>query len=216
MGRVPKALLRHVFDFEPYQGVWGSYGAAEQVRCHINEKIVSAVGATGVVRLTMMTIVAGPEVVCPAGSLATMADGRRGYVSASVVHTMPGMGTPDHAEIAVTIGSEYGPTLGAEPVIVMRRIAVGVDRHQNPRYANELTVAMTTAVRPLSSTEPGQHQMTVDQVEVLFPAGTVVLAADQLQIRGLTYDVVGTPEDQHDAMTGVNSGLRVIARRVAG
>ena len=55
-----------------------------------------------------------------------------------------------------------------------------------------------------------------DSIEVVFPPGTAVTAVDRMRPRGLTYEIDGTPDEQYDPMTGVEPGVRVIGRRVAG
>jgi hypothetical protein len=203
---------------EPYLGTWGLYGAASEVRCLLDEKIATSVAQAGVQRVTLFTAIAELGVNVPAGSRVTLPDGRRGYAGAVAKHDGGGLPTPDHTEIAITVGSEYGPALGGETVEVLHRVADGEDRYHNIKYRTVTTVVTAAAVRPLSSNEKdaGGRAQTVDAIEVVLPPGTEVSANDRLRVRGLVYEVDGTPEAEHDPMTGTEPGVRVVAKRHSG
>lgn len=71
---------------------------------------------------------------------------------------------------------------------------------------------------PGQSSEPVQdaRNSVVTQPEVYAPAGTDVLAGDRLVVRGVTYDVDGTPADWRSPFTGWAPGLVVALKGVEG
>lgn len=215
MAPVPRFMLRHRFGVEPYLGTWGSYGPfVDGIQGQVDEKLATAQADAGVERLTLFTIVTDLDVDCPEGSRVHLPDGRIGYASAVARHNTGTRAPIDHAEIAVTVGSEYGPPLGGETVAILRRVAVGEDRYHNVRYETTETTVAGVAIRPTGADETATTGM--DRVEVIFPPNTDVRATDRLRIRGLVYDVDGTPEQQHDPMTGAAPGVRVEAVRRTG
>lgn len=214
MGAVPGWLLRHRVVIIPYLGVWGSYGSGHEVRCLVQEKLATTQLQSGVVRLTLFTVIAPKGTRCPEGSRVVLPDGRLGYVQAAANHDGGGLPTPDHCEIAVTVGSEYGPPLGGELIIILRRTKTGVDRYGNDRYVTAEIPVVGAAVRPLDSDEQGQKTTTA--VEVVVPPGTPVGQVDRLRVRGLVYEIDGEPEMTSDPATGVAAGVRVVARRATG
>lgn len=219
MGVVPGFLLRHRVAVEPYLGVWGQYGPAVTMRCLVSRKIRASVTAAGVARFVVYTIVARPGERCPDGSRITLDDGTRGYAESAVTHDSGGLGAPDHLEIAMVVGSGgFGAPLGGEQVVILRRIASGQDRRHNDRYTTVEVPVDGCAVRPLASQEraTGSRDQTVDTIEVTLPPDTDVERNDRLRVRGLVYDVDGTPEQVKDPMTGARPGVRVIGKRVTG
>ena len=218
MARMPRFLLRHRMTVEPYLGTWGSYGpATTDVRCAVGERLSTAVGAAGTKRVAVLTVVADLDVNCPEGSRITLAGGRQGYAAAVARHDTATGAAIDHAEIAAELGSSYGPPRG-ETVVLLRRTVTGEDRYGNDRYTSSEVPIPGCAVRALSSQEQlaaGRDTIT-DSIEVVFPPGTAVTAVDRMRTRGLTYEIDGTPDEQYDPMTGVEPGVRVIGRRVAG
>lgn len=218
--RLPAFLLRHRVTVEPYQGVWGQYGPPVTVRCAKGEKLGTAATQAGVVRYATVTIVARPEAhpLIPEGSLITLPDGRKGYAQAVALHDGGGLPTPDHVEVGLTVPApSYGAPLGGELVVVLRRIALPeADRYGNTRYRTEETPVQGAAVRILGSDERPENggTSTTDNLEVMMPPGTPVGSHDRLRVRGLVYEVDGTPEPERDPMTGGTGGIRVIARRV--
>ncbi len=215
MGNVPKWLLRHRITIEPFLGVWDQFGPpVPNVRAAVQEKIITAAGQAGVLRVATFDIVTRLDVHCPAGSRITLADGRRGYASAVARHDSAGLpAVPDHQQVALAIaGPAYGAPIGGELVVILRRVPDGEDRYGNQKYATAETPIAGAAVRTLDSDEAGGK--LTQSVEVVLPAGTEVTSADRLRVRGLVYEIDGEPEDQHDPMTGGRPGVRVVARRV--
>lgn len=216
MGSVPLFLLRHRITVEPYLGEWGKYGPpVTDIRCFINRQVRTS----GTARFSSAKIATRPGENIPEGSRVTLPEGDRGYVEAAALHDMPGMPTPDHIEIAITIGVvDYGPALGGELVIILRRAATGAqDRYHNDIYATT-EVPVYAAVRAAGSTETdsGSRDKVRDTIEVTVPPGTEVASSDRLRVRGLVYVIDGTPEPGNDPATGVASGIRITARRVTG
>lgn len=220
MGGVPGWLLRHRIRVEPYLGTWGEFGPAEEVRCALQEKIITSAGQAGVLRVSTLTAVMRLGTRCPAGSRVTLADGRAGYASATARHDSGGLPrVPDHLEVALAVaGPDYGPPLGGELVIVLRRVADGRDRYGSTKYRTDEIPVAGAAVRVVGSDEraEGGGSSLTRTLEVILPAGTAVTALDRLRVRGLVYEVDGAPEDQRDPMTGSTPGVKVTARHVTG
>lgn len=216
MGQIPGWLLRHTVMVEPYLG-WNTYGAATQVRCFVDEKISSRYTQAGVQVRAHAVAYARLATSCPVGSRITLADGRRGYASAVARRDGGGLPTPDHLEVAIELGLVVGPPQG-ETVTLLRRTVVGSDRHGSDRYSTTSIPVAGCAVRALSSQETagGGRDTVTDSIEVIMPPGTVVTPVDRMQVRGLVYNVDGTPDTQKDSVTGVEPGLRVIGRRTTG
>lgn len=213
MGNVPLWLLQHRIRVEPYVD-WGVYGPPAAVRCFIGENLASA-GPTGTERVAQITIVARKDAVVPAGSRITLPDGRLGYAAAVAVHDGGRFPTPDHLEIAMQTASSYGPAFG-ESVIVLYRQSVYDDAGAQRTTWRPVTVD-AAAVRVLSSAEAavGTAETTSDAVEVILPPGTTISSRDRLQVRGLLYDVDGTPTEVTDPQTVARPGVRVIGKRRA-
>jgi hypothetical protein len=219
--QLPAFLLRHRITVEPYLGTWGHYGPpVAGIRVAIGEKLGTAATQAGVVRYATATIVGRPDVhpLVPEGSLITLPDGRKGYAQAVALHVGGGLPTPDHVEIGLSVAApSYGAPLGGELVVVLHRIALPEpDRYGNTRYRTEPTTVEAASVRILGSDErpEGGGTSTTDNLEVVLPPGTAVGANDRLRVRGLVYEVDGTPEPERDPMTGGTGGIRVIARRM--
>jgi head-tail adaptor len=211
MGEVPGWLLRHTVAVEPYVD-WGVYDAARTLSCHVDEKLASA-GPTGTQRVEQVTIVAHSWENVPAGSLITLADGRKGYAAATVKHTAPGLPTPDHIEIDMRLAGSYGPAFGETVAILYRqqtRDETGASRTTWARV--EIASA---AVRLLGSSEAavGSAETDTDNIEVILPPGTPITSRDRLEVRGLQYDVNGTPTEVSDPQTQARPGVRVLAKR---
>lgn len=224
MARIPAFMLRHKIGLAAYLGVWGAYGGiVTDIACQIQEKMSSAPSEAGAVRLVTMTIVAQLDTQVTEGALVYLPDGRVGFVSAVAHHSAPGLPVPEHVEIAVELGAKpVPPALGGELVVILRRIRGDLDRYNNRRYVTETVEVPGAAVRPLASTEStgsslgaGRDQ-TIDTVEVIFPPGTEITSNDRMRIRGLVYEVDGTPTDLHDSMTGADPGVKAIGKRVKG
>lgn len=217
MGSIPAFLLRRTCMVEPYLGAWGAYGSARPMKCTVQAKLSTSTSQAGVVRFATYTVVAQLAEQVPEGSKLTLDDGMAGYAQAVARHTGGGLPTPDHIEIAMTVAlPAYGPA-GAEAVTILRRTKSGQDRFHNARYTT-VEVGVYGAVRILESDErdTGSRDQTTDSIEVILPPGTEVQRIDRLRIRGLMYEVDGTPEVERDAMSGASAGVRVIGRRVTG
>lgn len=72
------------------------------------------------------------------------------------------------------------------------------------------------AFNPGTSVESlgGRDLLTV-QPAVYLPAGTSIAAVDAVEVRGLTYEVDGSPNDWVNPFTGWNPGVEVRLRRAA-
>ncbi|MEU8023758.1 hypothetical protein AB0B88_16235 [Micromonospora haikouensis] len=218
---LPAFLLRHKVTVRPYLGTWGQYGPpVEGIRVAKAEKLGTATTQAGVVRYATVTLVGRPDVfpLVPEGSRITLPDGREGYAQAVALHDGGGLPTPDHVEIGLTLPApSYGAPLGGELVVVLHRVQLAdPDRYGNTRYRTEEIPVQGAAVRILGSDErpEGGGTSTTDNLEVMLPPGTPVGSNDMLRVRGLPYEVDGTPEAERDPMTGGTGGIRVIARRV--
>lgn len=218
MATIPAALLRHTITVERHRGVWGQYEAPAPVRCFLARKLATAQGAAGVARVAQHTVVCLPDVDLPEGSRVTLSDGRVGYVEASTLHDAPGLPTPDHVEAAVVVAGSAGPAFGETVTVLRRVLRPQRDRYGADRYTTTPVPVAGCAVRALSSQETltGGRDRVADSIEVVMPPGTVVQAVDRLVVRGLTYQVDGTPDPQTNNETGAAPGVRVVARRVTG
>lgn len=217
MATLPAFLLRHTARIAPYL-TWGSFGPEADLRCLVTERLSTASTQAGVERVAYVTLWAMPGAAVPEGSRVSMPDGRAGYVSAVARHDGGGLPTPDHTEIAVMIASAYGPARGETVVLLRRTLLPSRDRYGNDRYSTAQIAIDGAAVRALSSQEDtrGARDRVTDSIEVILPPGTVVTPVDRLRVRGLTFEVEGTPDEQVSSVTGVAPGVRVIARRVGG
>lgn len=211
MGEVPDFLLVHSCTVEAYRA-WDTYDPERELRCFINESLASA-GPTGTERVAQVTIVAHLHEPVTAGSRITFGDGRTGYAAAVVRHDGGGLPTPDHLEIAMSIAGAYGPAFG-ELVLLVRRTSVRTPTGAT-RYTTVEHPVPGAAVRLLSSSEApvGTANTAVDSVEVILPPDTEVTARDQMRVRGLLYDIDGTPEVISDSETEARPGVKVIGKR---
>lgn len=211
VGEIPSFLLRHTCQVEGYID-WGQYAPERSLTCHIDEKLASA-GPAGTQRVAQVTIVAHSWEDVPAGSRITLTDGRKGYAAATVKHTMPGMPTPDHVEVAMQLAGSYGPAFG-ETVIVLYR-STDRDNAGATRAVWTPVEVAGAGVRMLASSEAavGTAETDTDSVEVILPPGTPISSRDRLQVRGLLYDVNGTPTEVTDPQTVARPGVRVIGKR---
>ena len=211
MASVPAFLLVHTCQVEAYQS-WGTYAPATPLTCFIAEALASA-GPAGTERVAQHTIVCQLGDEPPPGSRITLGDGRQGYAHAVVRHDGGPLPVPSHAEIAATIAGAYGPAFG-ELIVLLRR-----SRSYGPAGAARWTVTevpvQAAAVRILTSAEStvGTALTDVDTIEVVLPPGTAVATTDQLRVRGLLYDVDGTPEEVSDPQTTAQPGVKVIGKR---
>lgn len=218
MGALPEYLLVHTVTVEPYQGVWGSYGAARTVRCMLQETANSSPAQAGATRANMLSFWTRLGEDVPAGSRIVLPDGRVGYAASATRKYGGGLPTPDHLKVFVYVAADsYGPAFG-ETVTLMSKAPAYRDRQGNTRYATTATDVPGCGVRLLSQTEvsQGRSDQTVDTVEVIAPPGTVATAVDMVRVRGLDYLVDGTPGAVTDSSTGADAGVRIVGKRVRG
>jgi hypothetical protein len=221
MAAIPGFLLRHTVTVEPYLGTWGKYGPAAPLRCFVQQGISGGSRTASGARHLMITIIARIDAapLVPEGSRITLADGVKGFAAAVALHDAGGLPTPDHIEVSMTVGlPSYGAPMGGEVVVLLRRVKTGQNLYHNDVYGVVEVPVVGCAVNPLGSSEQdtGGRDKTVDTIEVTMPADTVVNRIDRLRVRGIIYDVQGTPEPIHNPITGADGGLRVIGKRVTG
>lgn len=103
-----------------------------------------------------------------------------------------------------------------DPVTLHSRTVTGQDTYGND-VLTDVTSTTVGAFAPTGSTELIQGQDTViTQPSVYLPAGTDVTALDRVTIRGVTYDVDGTPQDWRHPVTGWQPGIVVRLQNVTG
>lgn len=212
MGEIPAFLLAHECRIEPYLD-WGIYGPPIDYPCLVDEALASA-GPAGTERIAQITIVGPLDPVVPDGSRITLTDGRKGYASAVARHIgAADWPTPDHQQIAVQTARAYGPAFGETVVILYRNVsrdAAGATL--TTWYRQPVDGA---AVRILTSSEAavGTAETATDAVEIILPPGTPISSRDRMEVRGLAYDVDGTPTEVTDPQTTARPGVRVIGKR---
>lgn len=103
-----------------------------------------------------------------------------------------------------------------EPITVTSRTQTGSDEYGDPIYM-VTTVTVTGVLAPAigAETTSGQDQV-ITQPTAFLPAGTVVDSLSKLTIRGVDYEVDGTPEDWRSPFTGWQPGIVVPLKRVTG
>lgn len=209
--RLPAWMLPHRVTVEAYRG-WNDYEPARNRPCFVGERLGSG-GPVGTERVGYVTVVFALQEHCPAGSRVTLADGRRGYASAVVRHDGGGLPTPDHLEVAVSVAGAYGPAFG-ETVVLLRRTRV-IDGGGSTRYRTTEHEVAGVAVRALTSSESEQGTATTvtDTLELILPPDTQVSTADWVRVRGLTYEVDGTPEVIDTSTSDAEPGVKIIAKR---
>jgi head-tail adaptor len=213
MSNVPAWLLRHTCTVEPYQG-WALYGAPYELQCFIAENLAAA-GPTGTERIAQITIVARKDADVPAGSRITLGDGRRGYAAAVAVHDGGGFPTPDHMEIAMQTAGSYGPAFGEPVVVLYRQTAYDAAGNAVTTWRRVTIDGAAVHLTGGGDAAIGTAEATADTVEVILPPGTPIGTRDRLEVRGLLYDVDGTPTEVTDPQTVARPGVRVIGRRRA-
>jgi len=210
--------LRHTVTVEPYAG-WDDYDTAVEV-----EALATTLGrrsqrgtstpVAGTARITELAVYLPADADCPLGSRITLPDGRRGHVAARTARDGGGLAFAGSIETVVIVGEAYGPPFG-ETVTVLVRGAAERDAAGSVTYTPSQTAVAGCAVRILTSSEAAEvgADTVADVIEVICPPGTAVTAADQVRVRGLVYDVIGTPQVIGDAITDAQPGLRVIGQR---
>lgn len=103
-----------------------------------------------------------------------------------------------------------------EQITLVHRTKGTPDAYGNDTWTTT-TTTVTGAFNPGSSVESvqGQDLLTV-QPAVYLPAGTPLAAIDAVQIRGLTYEVDGSPNTWVNPFTGWQPGVEVRLKRVTG
>ncbi len=104
-----------------------------------------------------------------------------------------------------------------DTVILHRLVPAGRDEYGvTVRVDQPVTLERcATWAGPSSERTDNQTQVTVDRTVVL-PAGTTVLATDEVTVRGQRYTVVGQPADDRSPFTGWAPGVVVELRKVSG
>lgn len=211
MGEVPGFLLVHTCTVEPYVD-WGVFDPPRELTCFIKQALAAA-GPTGTERIAQVTITAHSWEQVPAGSRITLPDGAKGYAAAVVRHTGGSLPTPDHIEVAMRLAGAYGPAFGETVTVLYRQTSRDNTGATLTRWARH--DVDSAAVRILSSSEAavGSAETATDAVEVILPPGTPISNRDRLEVRGLLYDVDGTPTEVTDPQTTARPGVKVIGKR---
>lgn len=106
-----------------------------------------------------------------------------------------------------------------EPIVLHSRTVTGQDIYHSDVYSSTDT-ATSGAFAPAGSTEVVQGQDTIttqDSVYITDLTGLpAVEAIDQLTVRGVTYDVDGTPALWVNPWSGETDGLVIRLRGVTG
>lgn len=104
-----------------------------------------------------------------------------------------------------------------ETVTIKRRTASGRDTHGNTTWTTSEIPIEGCAVWPTGSTEQTQGQdQTSERLTVWFPYGTDVQSTDQVQVRGLAYEVEGLASSWASPFTATKAGVEVRLERVRG
>lgn len=103
-----------------------------------------------------------------------------------------------------------------EPITLHSRAVTGQDTYGNDVYGStDRTVV--GAFAPAGAAELVQGRDTVTTQPALYlPPGTDVAAVDRATVRGVTYDVDGTPADWRNPFTGWQAGIVVNLKGVTG
>lgn len=102
-------------------------------------------------------------------------------------------------------------------VTLLRRAVTGQDSDGNDVYTTSQIVVDGCAVWPGGSSEQNQGRDTVTiDVTVLLPAGTAVVATDQVRIDEKTYEINGEPAEWKSALSSLDAGVQVELLRVTG
>lgn len=222
--RFPKILLQHTLTVEPYLA-WNSYGPATTVRGLYEEKTSRRASQAGITYRVTRTFWCPDDVTAPDGSRVTLPSGARGFVVAAVLKGGTTMPLPDHLELSIDVVAVVSSP-AAETVTLLRRALVGRDAVGNDRYATETievpgcTVRMAASEdnvrRGGSAEEPKLGKRVTTTLTLIMPPGTAVASVDRLRIRGLLYEVQGTPVLLDDDMSTVAGAVEVKAQRVTG
>jgi hypothetical protein len=100
-----------------------------------------------------------------------------------------------------------------EPIILLQNGAPVADEYGDP-IPSQTPVTVTGGFNPGTSAEnPGQDTATT-RPSVYLPSGTDVSWVDAVQVRGVTYQVDGSPNDWISPFTGTQFGIEVRLRGV--
>lgn len=104
-----------------------------------------------------------------------------------------------------------------EPVTIRQRIPAGLDAYGNAVFTDQTTIVTGCAFSPGLSIEATQGRDTITSQPVAYlPAGTAVAGIDALTVRGVRYEVDGTPNVWRSPFTGVTRGIEVRLKGVTG
>ncbi|MFB6846208.1 hypothetical protein ACFCXS_15285 [Streptomyces sp. NPDC056373] len=102
--KVPAWLLRHRVTVEPYAGdsAYGpTYGPpVEGVPALVTLTVKTVRDREGREVTSSATVIAGPDLDCPAESRLTLPDGRTTRAIAVAKHTAPGLPVPESTEVS--------------------------------------------------------------------------------------------------------------------
>jgi len=105
VSRIPGWLLRHRITIEPYEGESSTgpvYGAAQTVRCFVDEQTRVVRSPGGEETTSSSTAYCAPGTTAPPMSRVTLPSGRITTVIAALTRDGGGLPTPDHVEIQLT------------------------------------------------------------------------------------------------------------------
>lgn len=104
-----------------------------------------------------------------------------------------------------------------ETITLHSRAVTGQDSRGNDVYGEADTDVADCWFDPGTSGELLQGQdLVTTQPRVGVPAGTPVTAVDAVTVRGVRYDVAGTPDDWRSPYTGWNPGIVIDLKAVTG
>lgn len=104
-----------------------------------------------------------------------------------------------------------------ETVTILRRTTSTRDRHGNEVWTYTETDVEGCIVWPTGSTEKTEAQdQASDKITVSCPYGTNVTNVSRMRVRGLLYDVDGTPSPWASPFTSWRPGVEVKGTRVTG
>lgn len=103
-----------------------------------------------------------------------------------------------------------------DTITLHSRTVTGHDTYGNDVYTStDSTVVGGFAPAGSAELTQGQDLVTTTP-SVYLPAGTNVAAVDQVTVRGVTYDVDGSPQDWRHPFTGWQAGIVVRLQGVTG
>ncbi len=104
-----------------------------------------------------------------------------------------------------------------ETVTILRRNTSTRDAHGNEQWTWSETDVDGCIVWPTGSTEQTEARYTTsDRITVSCPYGTDVTNVSRMRVRGLLYDVDGTPNSWSSPFTTWRPGVEVQGTRVTG